>query len=145
MQQPFEGRDLTDRRTSAFVLPERSLRLEAHCSNDLGTGNAALNSRSSTLISAGRELTPGYSVNRPLLILHRRRKGQSLMADRQIEILEIGDPKIEDGMIELSVKAQSEGHEGRMRLRFSVEAAANMSARLGAVLKVAAQSAKRRK
>jgi hypothetical protein len=66
------------------------------------------------------------------------------MADRQIEILEIGDPKIEAGMIELPVTAQSEGHEGRMRLRFSVDAGSNMSARLKAVLQVAEQSAKRR-
>jgi len=66
------------------------------------------------------------------------------MADRQIEILEIGDPKIEDGMIELPVTAESEGHEGRMRLRFNVDAASNMSARLKAVLIVAAEQAKRR-
>jgi hypothetical protein len=67
------------------------------------------------------------------------------MADRQIEILEIGDPKIEDGVIELPVTAQSEGNEGRMRLRFNVDAAKNMSARLQAVIKVAEVQAKRRR
>jgi hypothetical protein len=67
------------------------------------------------------------------------------MADRQIEILEIGDPKIEDGVIELPVTAQSEGQEGRMRLRFDVDAASNMSARLQAVIRLAAAQAKRRK
>lgn len=66
------------------------------------------------------------------------------MADRQIDILEIGDPKIEDGVIELPVTARSEGHEGRMRLRFDVDAASNMSARLQAVIRLAAAQAKRR-
>ena len=66
------------------------------------------------------------------------------MADRQIEILD-GDPKIEDGTIELPVTAQSEGHQGHMQLRFSVDAATNMSARLGALLRVAAYSAKSRR
>jgi hypothetical protein len=67
------------------------------------------------------------------------------MPDRQIEILEIEDPKIdEDGTIELPVTAQSEGHVGRMRLRFGVEAATNMSARLGALTKMAAARAKSR-
>lgn len=65
-------------------------------------------------------------------------------ADRQIEILEIDDPKIEDGIIELPVTARSEGHEGLMRLRFDVEAASNMSARLKAVLVVAAQQTRQR-
>jgi hypothetical protein len=60
------------------------------------------------------------------------------MADAKlIDILEVGDPKLEGGMIELPVDAKSEGHHGRMRLRFSVEAAQNMSARLTALIPMA--------
>jgi hypothetical protein len=62
---------------------------------------------------------------------------------RQIDILEVGDPKVEDGIIELPVTAQSDGYEGHMRLRFSVEAAENMSARLGALIRLAAAQRRR--
>jgi hypothetical protein len=56
---------------------------------------------------------------------------KSLEPRRAIDILQVSGPTVEGGVIEVPVEAQLEGRDGRMGLRFSVDAAANMSARLG--------------
>jgi hypothetical protein len=63
---------------------------------------------------------------------------KSLEPRRAIDVLQVSDPKVEGGLIEVPVEAQLEGRDGRMRLRFSVDPAANMSARLGALIRTAA-------